>query len=1349
MLILILLLILCQNAWSATVTVATKAALQNAINAAQDGDIIEITNGTYTNWGTVTIPITSDGAENNRITLKAATPYAAIFSGQGALELSVQARYWTISGLRWTGQTSFGALVSNGAGGGSLITLDGAQDVVVEDIQIASVSGPGVPIPIMELIGPRPTRGITLRNIQFDTYNQNQGSAVGIYVYGQADRGYPREVTIEDSTFSNRTVSALVQNNKWMRLGFGKTDYDARIKVRRNTFIRDTPNAPQQDVIAVGASGVEISDNTFKETSGIIFRRGNNGIFTRNKIVNPNPTFTDAAVVIHDGNHIVTNNLCYTVLSSKACFNFGMGNANAGADGVKDWVEFNNSLFAHNTIDGFVERSIDMRATQVGTADGITTVNPSNIRFLNNVIRQTLGTMVDGNDCPNRFSEASNNSWSGAALPGCLTESTNNVIAIPEWISPAASNYRPAKSSPLISAGTQFQCELYTETDIDGLIRDLSPDIGAYESEGVTPESSSCADLFGSAPDYKLCSDDALSCEFSVTLNDTSCNDLCATHGRVCVTSYDNATASCTRGVENTCAITRADQICVCKKNEEAQSPVAGGDRYIDTSCETSGDGTTETCGANGPWNSLQYAMEVADCFGMTAGDIIHMKGNATPQSDGSWYTGEYDQPINLGPDSDCSGVIVQNATGHHVVLDGTLDLSGETWVELGTSNVFECQSSNCGTTDYHPFTAWYKIGSGEEQRLNLVQTRRTCTEDLAAGWMTYNPDTKQVCAHLSDDSSPAAATYFRIPFNQAAIKMEAEDVDGLTFRANPDGTGSFNITRYRDDIITVDPSISQDIIVDGLNLSWARSRGIKTQYANGVANYKFLNNDVSFVGNVGIEWSYDLGQGDVVGNQIHDIGTYPVFEECDSIGDGCYEGSGSATAIRVYNCATPDGQPRGTIQGNGIYNIGGGTIGLGIGIDMHDCTYGNLVDSNLIYDSDAPHYDDQGVGFRGIMFTGVPAGQYHDQNIISNNRCENIEFCFVWDTGTATSQVGKSNYVLGNTCHNPYELCWFQDRGTTVGGNLFFQNNIASIENGYTKLADIPVDTKWDASFTHNAFECSHTDCTDQVVATIQDDNYKLLADCTPATDCFSDLGDNNFDAPMALQCGTMELTEGSNAINRGTNLSRLTTDYLGITRPVGAFTDIGAHEFPGETPSINIVQHGFRFYNTFRDDGEDPLEAENVAPEIYSSGKFTLRFSLAGDNVDTQKATVNLAPYYQHCDPTCGDWFPVTDNCIGEPICFVNNPYRSNEEPITNDLSLDGRTFSTSSKFIDDPRNAIPLIFTSNNQIEAGMGTDMDAGDTISVRVQNADGSELAQYVNTPSIPVTVGKAKIILGY
>lgn len=77
----------------------------------------------------------------------------------------------------------------------------------------------------------------------------------------------------------------------------------------------------------------------------------------------------------------------------------------------------------------------------------------------------------------------------------------------------------------------------------------------------------SCDASFSAATGYVLCTEEADRCAFNVQLNGTSCNDACTALGSTCITAQDNeGELLCQALAEETCDVTRNNEICVCAK---------------------------------------------------------------------------------------------------------------------------------------------------------------------------------------------------------------------------------------------------------------------------------------------------------------------------------------------------------------------------------------------------------------------------------------------------------------------------------------------------------------------------------------------------------------------------------------------------------------------------------------------------------------------------------------------------------------------------------------------------------------------------------------------------------------
>ena len=447
---------------------------------------------------------------------------------------------------------------------------------------------------------------------------------------------------------------------------------------------------------------------------------------------------------------------------------------------------------------------------------------------------------------------------------------------------------------------------------------------------------------------------------------------------------------------------------------------------YIDNSCPLNGDGRAETCATQsdgpGAWQSLSDSQF---CPGMSPGDVIEVRHGTGMYRENAWQ-----------PRMQCSGTpgnptIVQNYPGEDVVIDGTIDIQDSTWTPQG-GGVYLCSTGTCGTAKKFPFTAWYDTGSGE-QRLNLVQTNRTCDATLLPGQMRYT-SANQVCVHLDDSSNPAEAIYFRIPFVFAGISLVLRNTDHLTFRRNPMG-GSFTITRFRDYGIETNTT-NLGIVYDGLTISWMMDRCIsQSQGGHQPAAYRIVNNHIQYCGQEGIRWSQDTSpEGLVANNVVEFIQVEPIYERCNN---QCLSGFGdNGTAIRTVDVKN------GTIIYNIIRNVGGGNRGRAYGIDLQNGAESIQVRRNFVYNM-ALETSSPNAGHAYLLSDAFDS--QFDQVTFEENVAHNVDICFAFDkngTFPASDRVEFNDNVCSEPLFRGFELQDSVFDGTvSVMNNLFFSN--------------------------------------------------------------------------------------------------------------------------------------------------------------------------------------------------------------------------------------------------------------------------------------------------------------------
>lgn len=604
-----------------------------------------------------------------------------------------------------------------------------------------------------------------------------------------------------------------------------------------------------------------------------------------------------------------------------------------------------------------------------------------------------------------------------------------------------------------------------------------------------------------------------------------------------------------------------------------------GATRYVDPSCANNGTGVGTTCaaspGAAGPWNSLKNALQVADCSGMSNGDIIEIRG-ATTQDRTCVASRSCSYEDNVNIEGACHDIIIQNYPGEHAILDGTVDIKGSTWTSIG-SGVYRCNTSGCSgdVGDAFAFRAWYKRGANPEEELDLIQTNITCDTSLPAGKMKIDTSDQSICVHLSDGSSPASTAYFRVPWADPILQAGADGMDNITLRKNPLG-GTFRIQRARKRGIESNPDANRGWVIDGLQWAYMMDRCIAYSDTPGPGNIQIRNNTVSFCGQEGIRLSGDTGTWVIENNVITDIQTEPVFQRCKGIGSDClpeFTDNGTGLRLLSQNAGTD-----GTVRNNVLLRMGGGMNNRARMINFEHANNHIVVERNYLAHSSG--LANTGVA---IMWSGSFDNDKNDNIIVRNNVIYDVDRCFWVQYGTDyDSQAGTNNYILNNTCAEFKQDGLKVESGTnTLDGTFHVKNNVFSVKladvSGYILDVQSGGSTGW-TTLQNNVMECDA--CTaNQDIITWRGVVYERDEDCTPSTDCVDNFptlsgagytGNKYGNINVNTSGGTepdLTIAEPSEAMDAGQALTTLVPDdYAGQSRP--AVYDAGAYNITGEAP-------------------------------------------------------------------------------------------------------------------------------------------------------------------------------------
>ena len=593
---------------------------------------------------------------------------------------------------------------------------------------------------------------------------------------------------------------------------------------------------------------------------------------------------------------------------------------------------------------------------------------------------------------------------------------------------------------------------------------------------------------------------------------------------------------------------------------------VAAATWTVNPACATNGDGTAATCATTGlgpgAWRGLGNV--TCGAGGIQPGDTLELKGATYP----AWTI-----PATCDGTAG-SRITVQNVAGEAVVFDGTTDIKGSAWMAVG-GGVYQCTSGTCGSgigADGWPWRAWYQRGGGAEEALTLQQAVRTCDATLGAGYMRYDTSAGaggKVCVHLSDGSSPAAATYFRIPTSGSGIQLWTNaggytTATYLTLRVHPGG-GSFTVRRFRASGIARLNS-SKGITIDGLTIAGVNNRCIDTANVTGVVETDGLvirNTTVADCGQEGIRTDTESGAL-VENNTVYGVQSYPMFDVCAGVGAGCMPNfTDNGTPIRL---ARTSGS---VIRGNVVRDSGGGLDRRVYGIDLENGGAGLIIERNYVYNMQTGAVDANRTG-RAIMISDVGGNDYAGA-VIRNNLLWRNDVGIQFQAGSSNTTTGPISLYFNTIAESLYQAISFNSggagtwTGAVQGSNNLVVNLTTTPAGG--PLLEIPASMTGAAIPTYGAYYCPNPTCA--IASTLvrwKGASYKRAGDCSPGLNCIADFevhsqyGDPNVDTSGSPP--TLALTAcGGSACDHGVAVSGIPLDFAFKARD--ASPDIGADEY------------------------------------------------------------------------------------------------------------------------------------------------------------------------------------------
>ena len=436
--------------------VSSASDISSAMNSAQPGDTLIMTDGV---WNNQNIDFAGAGNASNPITLRAETPGEVQLTGTS--RLSISGRYLVVDGLNFEGggSNSMSYLIQFRGSDGD------ADHCRLTNTQILNYNAPDRSHQYhwVEIFG----QDNRVDHCRFEGQD-HEGVTLVVRL---DDNGQAARHQIDHCAFLNRPPGQDSNGHEMIRIGTSARHHISAQCIVENNLFQNCDG--EIEIISNKAGDNTYRYNTFRNCAGTLtLRHGSGALVDGNFFLGENKNRSGGIRVI-DEDHVIVNNYIADIDDrSDAAISLAAGITNGPANGyqpVRNVDIFNNTIV--DVGGGAVVFDWEFGDTEQGR---VKDQLPENISFINNLIRSSR-TLFEGQ-------EGSGYVWTdniafGASL-GISSRSGLQTVN-PQMTLATNGLWRPGSSSPAINGGTNLSS---VTIDMDGQARTGTYDIGADEA---------------------------------------------------------------------------------------------------------------------------------------------------------------------------------------------------------------------------------------------------------------------------------------------------------------------------------------------------------------------------------------------------------------------------------------------------------------------------------------------------------------------------------------------------------------------------------------------------------------------------------------------------------------------------------------------------------------------------------------------------------------------------------------------------------------------------------------------------------------------------------------------------